>query len=170
MMLIVGINVIGIMSFFFYERQQRAAFLETEKSLETKLILEQESQEQVSSSSSSSSLRRAACVLQRPSRQRSRPSPPPPPTPTHALAAPPQRMIDGDFIQRAAAIRIIKMSVCRRARARARERIATHQRAKTNACLSEHDEVLCGKRARRATSEINFSQLCMHCWRRSRRS
>lgn len=36
------------MSFFFYERQQRRAFLETRQSLETKLILEEESQEQVS--------------------------------------------------------------------------------------------------------------------------
>lgn len=49
MILTLGINVIGIMSFFFYERQQRAAFLETRQSLETKLILEQESREQVSS-------------------------------------------------------------------------------------------------------------------------
>lgn len=48
MLLTLGINIIGIMSFFFYERQQRAAFLETRQSLETKLILEQESQEQVS--------------------------------------------------------------------------------------------------------------------------
>lgn len=46
MLLTLGINIIGIMSFFFYERQQRAAFLETRQSLETKLILEQESQEQ----------------------------------------------------------------------------------------------------------------------------
>lgn len=46
MLLIIGINLIGIMSFFFYERQQRAAFLETRQSLETKLTLEQESQEQ----------------------------------------------------------------------------------------------------------------------------
>ena len=38
------------MSFFFYERQQRRAFLETRQSLETKLILEEESQEQVSDS------------------------------------------------------------------------------------------------------------------------
>jgi hypothetical protein len=51
MLLTLGINTIGIMSFFFYERQQRAAFLETRQSLETKLILEQESREQVSSSS-----------------------------------------------------------------------------------------------------------------------
>lgn len=36
------------MSFFFYERQQRRAFLETRQSLEAKLILEEESQEQVS--------------------------------------------------------------------------------------------------------------------------
>lgn len=46
MLLILGVNIVGIMSFFFYERQQRAAFLETRQSLETKLILEQESQEQ----------------------------------------------------------------------------------------------------------------------------
>lgn len=49
-LLVVGINLIGVMSFFFYERQQRAAFLETRQSLETKLTLEQESQEQVSTS------------------------------------------------------------------------------------------------------------------------
>lgn len=48
MLLVFGINVIGIMSFFFYERQQRAAYLETRQSIETKLTLEQESQEQVS--------------------------------------------------------------------------------------------------------------------------
>lgn len=48
MLLTLGINLIGIMSFLFYERQQRAAFLETRQSLETKLTLEQESQEQVS--------------------------------------------------------------------------------------------------------------------------
>jgi len=35
------------MSFFFYERQQRRAFLETRQSLEVKLVLEEESQEQV---------------------------------------------------------------------------------------------------------------------------
>lgn len=46
MLLTLGTNIIGIMSFFFYERQQRDAFLETRQSLETKLILEQESQEQ----------------------------------------------------------------------------------------------------------------------------
>ncbi|XP_074600100.1 adenylate cyclase type 3-like [Brevipalpus obovatus] len=44
--LIVGINLLGIMSFFFYERQQRRAFLETCQSLEVKLILEEESAEQ----------------------------------------------------------------------------------------------------------------------------
>ena len=49
MLLVLGVNVIGIMSYFFYERQQRAAFLETRQSIETKLILEQESREQVSS-------------------------------------------------------------------------------------------------------------------------
>lgn len=46
MILTLGVNIIGIMSFFFYERQQRAAFLETRQSLDTKLILEQESREQ----------------------------------------------------------------------------------------------------------------------------
>ena len=35
------------MSFFFYERQQRRAFLETRQSLEAKIILEEESIEQV---------------------------------------------------------------------------------------------------------------------------
>lgn len=49
LILTLGVNIIGIMSFFFYERQQRAAFLETRQSLETKLTLEQESEEQVSS-------------------------------------------------------------------------------------------------------------------------
>ncbi|KAG9510720.1 Adenylate cyclase type 3, partial [Fragariocoptes setiger] len=44
--LLIGINCIGILSFIFHERQQRAAFLETRQSLETKLVLEQESQEQ----------------------------------------------------------------------------------------------------------------------------
>lgn len=46
MLLNVGVNMIGVMSFFFYERQQRAAFLETRQSMENKLILEQESREQ----------------------------------------------------------------------------------------------------------------------------
>lgn len=46
MLLTLGINIIGMMSFFFYERQQRAAFLETRQSMETKLTLEQESREQ----------------------------------------------------------------------------------------------------------------------------
>ncbi|KAF7493700.1 Adenylate cyclase type 3 [Sarcoptes scabiei] len=44
--LIVSVNLLSTMSFFFYERQQRRAFLETRQSLETKLILEEESQEQ----------------------------------------------------------------------------------------------------------------------------
>ena len=56
MLLTLGINVIGIMSFLFYERQQRVAFLETRQSLETKLILEQESREQVSRLEGSSPL------------------------------------------------------------------------------------------------------------------
>lgn len=50
MLLTLGVHTIGIMSYTFYDRQQRAAFLETRQSLETKLILEQESREQVSSS------------------------------------------------------------------------------------------------------------------------
>lgn len=37
-----------MMSFFFYERQQRRAFLEARQSLEAKIILEEESEEQVS--------------------------------------------------------------------------------------------------------------------------
>ena len=44
--LIIGINLLGLMSFFFYERQQRRAFLETCQSLEVKLVLEEESAEQ----------------------------------------------------------------------------------------------------------------------------
>ncbi|XP_022235380.1 adenylate cyclase type 3-like, partial [Limulus polyphemus] len=40
------VNVLGVVSFFFAERQQRQAFLETRQSLEAKLILEEESQEQ----------------------------------------------------------------------------------------------------------------------------
>ena len=35
------------MSFFFTEKLQRRAFLETRQSLEVKLVLEEESQEQV---------------------------------------------------------------------------------------------------------------------------
>lgn len=61
MLLALGINVIGVMSFFFYERQQRAAFLETRQSLETKLTLEQESQEQVSEWGSLQWGRRCRC-------------------------------------------------------------------------------------------------------------
>ncbi|CAG2106002.1 unnamed protein product [Medioppia subpectinata] len=44
--LFVATNLLGTMSFFFYERQQRRAFLETRQSLEVKLVLEEESQEQ----------------------------------------------------------------------------------------------------------------------------
>lgn len=46
MLLTLGVNIIGIMSFLFYERQQRAAFMETRQSLETKQTLEQQSREQ----------------------------------------------------------------------------------------------------------------------------
>lgn len=46
-LLFICVNVLGIMSFFFYERQQRRSFLETCQSLEAKLVLEEESQEQV---------------------------------------------------------------------------------------------------------------------------
>jgi adenylate cyclase 3 len=47
LILFLSTNLLGTMSFFFYERQQRRAFLETRKSLEVKLVLEEESQEQV---------------------------------------------------------------------------------------------------------------------------
>lgn len=47
LILFTCVNVLGIMSFFFYERQQRRSFLETCQSLEAKLVLEEESQEQV---------------------------------------------------------------------------------------------------------------------------
>lgn len=45
--LFLSANILGMMSFFFYERQQRRAFLETCQSLEAKLVLEEESQKQV---------------------------------------------------------------------------------------------------------------------------
>lgn len=44
--LYVCTNLLGAMTYFFMERQQRKAFLETRQSLEAKLILEEESQEQ----------------------------------------------------------------------------------------------------------------------------
>ncbi|KAI1300191.1 Adenylate cyclase type 3 [Halotydeus destructor] len=44
--LFAAVNILGIMSFFFCERQQRRAFLETCQSLEAKLVIEEESQEQ----------------------------------------------------------------------------------------------------------------------------
>ncbi len=47
LILFLSTNLLGTMSFFFYERQQRRAFLETRQSLEVKLVLEEESQEQV---------------------------------------------------------------------------------------------------------------------------
>lgn len=47
LLLLFAANSLGMMSFFFYERQQRRAFLETCQSLEAKLVLEEESQEQV---------------------------------------------------------------------------------------------------------------------------
>jgi len=46
MLLILGVNIIGIMSFFFYDRQQRSAFIETRQNFATKVTLEQESKEQ----------------------------------------------------------------------------------------------------------------------------
>lgn len=46
LIIIVSVNLLSTMSFFFYERQQRRAFLETRQSLETKLTLEEQSQEQ----------------------------------------------------------------------------------------------------------------------------
>lgn len=48
LLLFVSVNLLGTMSFFFCERQQRRAFLETCQSLEAKLVLEEESQEQAS--------------------------------------------------------------------------------------------------------------------------
>lgn len=44
--LILSANLIGLMSYFFYEKRQRRAFLETCTSLENKLDEEEESQEQ----------------------------------------------------------------------------------------------------------------------------
>jgi class 3 adenylate cyclase len=40
------VNSLGLMAFFFYEKQQRRAFLETCQSLESKLVLEEESLKQ----------------------------------------------------------------------------------------------------------------------------
>ncbi|XP_076348180.1 adenylate cyclase type 3-like [Tachypleus tridentatus] len=40
------VNILGVISFYYAERQLRQAFLETRQSLEAKLILEEESQEQ----------------------------------------------------------------------------------------------------------------------------
>lgn len=48
-MLFISANLLGTMSFFFYERQQRRAFLETRQSLEVKLVLEEESDKEVRS-------------------------------------------------------------------------------------------------------------------------
>lgn len=45
-LLALGVNIIGIMSFFFYDRQQRSAFIETRQNFSTKVTLEQESREQ----------------------------------------------------------------------------------------------------------------------------
>ncbi|CAL1273969.1 unnamed protein product [Larinioides sclopetarius] len=45
-LLFVCANLLGCLSYFFLERRQRKAFLETRQSLEAKLILEEESQEQ----------------------------------------------------------------------------------------------------------------------------
>lgn len=46
-LLFTCVNILGIMSSFFYEKEQRRSFLETCQSLEAKLVLEEESQEQV---------------------------------------------------------------------------------------------------------------------------
>ena len=46
LILFVVVNLLGTMSFFFYERQQRTAFLETCQSLEAKLVLEEEAKKQ----------------------------------------------------------------------------------------------------------------------------
>lgn len=46
LILMASVNMLGLMSFFFYEKQQRRAFLETCQSLEAKLVLEEESQKQ----------------------------------------------------------------------------------------------------------------------------
>ncbi|GIY50624.1 adenylate cyclase type 3 [Caerostris darwini] len=45
-LLFVCANLLGCLSYFFLERRQRRAFLETRQSLEAKLVLEEESQEQ----------------------------------------------------------------------------------------------------------------------------
>ncbi|KAG8192965.1 hypothetical protein JTE90_028087 [Oedothorax gibbosus] len=45
-LLFVCANLLGSLSYFFLERRQRRAFLETRQSLEAKLVLEEESQEQ----------------------------------------------------------------------------------------------------------------------------
>lgn len=45
-LLFVVANLLGTLSYFFLERRQRRAFLETRQSLEAKLVLEEESQEQ----------------------------------------------------------------------------------------------------------------------------
>lgn len=45
-LLILCANMLGTMSYFFCERQQRKAFLETRSSLEAKILLEEESQKQ----------------------------------------------------------------------------------------------------------------------------
>ncbi|XP_035213783.1 adenylate cyclase type 3-like [Stegodyphus dumicola] len=45
-LLFVCANLLGTLSYFFLERRQRRAFLETRQSLEAKLVLEEESQEQ----------------------------------------------------------------------------------------------------------------------------
>ncbi|XP_042903090.1 adenylate cyclase type 3 isoform X2 [Parasteatoda tepidariorum] len=45
-LLFICANLLGILSYFFLERRQRRAFLETRQSLEAKLVLEEESQEQ----------------------------------------------------------------------------------------------------------------------------
>ncbi|GFS72990.1 adenylate cyclase type 3 [Nephila pilipes] len=45
-LLFICANLLGCLSYFFLERRQRRAFLETRQSLEAKLVLEEESQEQ----------------------------------------------------------------------------------------------------------------------------
>ncbi|XP_054718296.1 adenylate cyclase type 3-like isoform X2 [Uloborus diversus] len=45
-LLFICANLLGTLSYFFLERRQRRAFLETRQSLEAKLVLEEESQEQ----------------------------------------------------------------------------------------------------------------------------
>ncbi|GFS93863.1 uncharacterized protein NPIL_241031 [Nephila pilipes] len=46
-LLFICANLLGCLSYFFLERRQRRAFLETRQSLEAKLVLEEESQEQI---------------------------------------------------------------------------------------------------------------------------